>query len=103
MTAKLGNNKSNSSEGEFGFNLQSYGLLNSHSKQTEYICFVSNVEARSPAKRAGLNNGDVLLAIDGIRMDEFRSFNEIMKHVKGKSELRLVVMAENVCKKIKVI
>jgi hypothetical protein len=34
-------------------------------------------------------------------MDEFRSFNEIMKHVKGKSELRLVVMGESVCKKIK--
>ena len=100
-------NKSNlsncnaNSEGEFGFNLQSYGLLNSHSKQTEYICFVNNVQPKSPAKRAGLNNGDVLLAIDGMRIDEFRSFNEIMKHVKGKNELRLVVMAENVCKKIK--
>ena len=34
-------------------------------------------------------------------MDEFRSFSEIMRHVKGKNELRLVVMAENVCKKIK--
>jgi len=62
---------------------------------------VSNVEPKSPAKRAGLNNGDVLLAIDGRRMDEFRSFGEIMRHVKGKNELRLVVMAENVCKKIK--
>ncbi len=41
------------------------------------------------------------MAIDGRRMDEFRSFSEIMRHVKGKNELRLVVMAENVCKKIK--
>lgn len=42
-----------------------------------------------------------MLAIDGIRIDEFRSFEELMNHVKGKNELRLVVMAENVCKKIK--
>ncbi|CAF0707852.1 unnamed protein product [Brachionus calyciflorus] len=91
---------SNSSSGEFGFNLQTYGLLNSITKETEYICFVNNVQAKSPAKRAGLNNGDVLLAIDGIQIDQFKSFIDITKHVKGKNELRLVVMAENVCKKI---
>lgn len=45
------NSMQNCNEGEFGFNLQSYGLLNSHSKQTEYICFVDNVQPKSPAKR----------------------------------------------------
>ena len=88
------------SGGEFGFNLQTYGLLNSITNETEYICFVNSVQTGSPAKRAGLNNGDVLLAIDGIQIDQFRSFIDITKHVKGKNELRLVVIAENVCKKI---
>lgn len=86
--------------GEFGFNLQTYGLLNSTTKETEYICFVNNVQLKSPAKRAGLNNGDVLLAIDGLQIDQFKSFIDITRHVKGKNELRLVIMAENVCKKI---
>ena len=50
--------------------------------------------------KAGLNNGDVILAIDGICIDKFKSLNEIMSHVRGKLELRLVIMAENICKKI---
>jgi len=50
--------------------------------------------------KAGLNNGDVILAIDDICIDKFKSLNEIMSHVRGKLELRLVIMAENICKKI---
>lgn len=86
--------------GEFGFNLQAYGFLNKLTQQTEYICFVRNVEANSPASRAGLQSGDVLLAIDGVCLNEFRSFAEITQHVRGKAELRLVLMAENVSKRI---
>ncbi|RNA14749.1 general receptor for phosphoinositides 1-associated scaffold -like isoform X1 [Brachionus plicatilis] len=99
-TKSKSNLSDSSVSGEFGFNLQTYGLLNSITKDTEYICFVNNVQAGSSAKRAGLNNGDVLLAIDGIQIDQFKSFTDITKHVKGKNELRLVIMAENVCKKI---
>jgi hypothetical protein len=94
------NNNNNNNHGEFGFNLQSYGLLNSSTKQTEYICFINNVQPKSVAKKAGLNNGDILLAIDDIKVNEFKSFSDIMKHVKGKNELRLVVMTEQMCKKI---
>ena len=86
--------------GEFGFHLQTYGLFNSTTNQTEFICFVNNILANSPAKLAGLNNGDVLLAIDGLKIDEFRSMQDITRHVKNKNELRLVIMCENVCKKI---
>lgn len=90
----------NSSNSDFGFHLQSYGLINTTTKQTEFICFVDNVQPGSPAKHAGLNNGDVLLALDGIPINEFTNLHEIIKHVKGKNELRLVIMCENVCKKI---
>lgn len=89
-----------SSGGEFGFNLQAYGFLNKLTQQTEYICFVRNVESNSPASRAGLQSGDVLLAIDGVCLSEFRSFAEITQHVRGKNELRLVLMAENISKRI---
>jgi hypothetical protein len=85
---------------EFGFNLQTYGLLNSLSKQTEYICFVNNVQPKSSARRAGLNNGDILLAVDNIRIDQFKAFNDIVKHVKGKNELCLVIFPESTCKKV---
>lgn len=86
--------------GEFGFNLQAYGFLNKLTQHTEYICFVRNVEVNSPASKAGLQSGDVLLAIDGVCLNEFRSFAEITSHVQGKNELRLVLMAENVSKRI---
>ena len=85
---------------EFGFNLQTYGLLNSTTKQTEYICFVNNVQPRSSAKRAGLTNGDILLAVDTIRIDRFKAFADIVKHVKGKNELCLVIFPEKVCKRV---
>ena len=94
------NNNTNNNNGEFGFHLQTYGLVNSSTKQTEFICFVNNVQQNSPAQHAGLNNGDVILAIDGICIDEFKSLNEIMAHVRNKLELRLVIMCENICKKI---
>lgn len=85
---------------DFGFHLQSYGLINTTTQLTEFICFVDNVKDGSPAKQAGLNNGDVLLAIDSIPINEFNNLHEIMKHVRGKQELRLVIMCENICKKI---
>ena len=40
------------------------------------------------------------MAIDGVSINEFKSFGEISQHVKGKNELRMVVMAENVSKRI---
>ena len=70
---------------EFGFHLQSYGLVNTSTQQTEFICFVNNVQANSPAQQAGLSNGDVLLALDNIPINEFRNLNEIMKHVRSKT------------------
>jgi hypothetical protein len=84
---------------EFGFNLQTYGLLNSLTKQTEYICFINNVQARSSAKRAGLSNGDILLAVDNIRIAQFKKFDDIVKHVKGKNELCLIIFPESTCKR----
>lgn len=94
------NNQEINYNGEFGFHLQTYGLVNSTTKQTEFICFVNNVQANSPAQQSGLSNGDVILAIDGICINEFKSLNEIMLHVRNKQELRLVIMCENICKKI---
>jgi hypothetical protein len=85
---------------EFGFNLQTYGLLNSATKLTEYICFVNNVQARSAAKRAGLTNGDILLAIDNMRIEQFKRFDDIVRHVRGKSELFLVIFPESTCKRV---
>ncbi len=85
---------------EFGFNLQTYGLLNSLTKLTEYICFINNVQARSSARRAGLTNGDILLAIDNIRIEQFKRFDDIVKHVKGKSELCLIIFPESTCKRV---
>ena len=70
---------------EFGFHLQSYGLVNTSTQQTEFICFVNNVQANSPAQQSGLSNGDVLLALDNIPINEFRNLNEIMRHVRSKT------------------
>jgi len=72
---------------DFGFHLQSYGLVNTITQVTEFICFVENVQPASPAKHAGLNNGDVVLAIDCIPINEFKNLNEIMQHVRGKKVL----------------
>ena len=86
MRKNYSNNKKNSNDNnsfEFGFHLQSYGLINTLTEQTEFICFVNNVQPNSPAKHAGLNNGDVLLAIDNISLSQFKNLNEIMKHVRG--------------------
>lgn len=93
-------NASHTNTNEFGFNLQTYGLLNSLTRQTEYICFVNNVQAKSAAKRAGLTNGDVLIAVDGRSIDSFKQFNEIVKHVKGKQELCLTLLPESSCRRI---
>jgi hypothetical protein len=48
-------NESNAanSQGEFGFHLQTYGLVNSSTKQTEFICFCNNVQPQSPAQQVG--------------------------------------------------
>lgn len=69
---------------DFGFHLQSYGLVNTSTNLTEFICFVDNVQPGSPAKHSGMSNGDVLLAIDGIAVSEFKNLHDIMKHVRGK-------------------
>lgn len=61
---------------------------------------MKSVEIKSPASRAGLQAGDVVLSIDGVCLNEFRSFAEITQHVRGKNELRLVLMAENLSKRI---
>lgn len=82
----------NSSNSDFGFHLQSYGLINTTTNLTEFICFVDNVQPGSPAKHAGLNNGDVLLALDGIPINEFTSLYEIIKHVKGNYNLKFVLL-----------
>jgi hypothetical protein len=68
---------------EFGFHLESYGLVNTATQMTEFICFVNNVQPNSPAKQAGLQNGDVILAVDSIEINKFKDLNEIMRHVHG--------------------
>lgn len=74
---------SDSNNSDFGFHLQSYGLINTKTQSTEFICFVDNIQIGSSASQAGLNNGDVLLAIDGIGINEFSNLREIMEHVQG--------------------
>ena len=86
VLVKSGSHNKSMSENnsDFGFHLQSYGLVNTSTQMTEFICFVNNVQEGSPAKQAGLNDGDVLLAIDTIPVNEFNNLQDIMKHVKGK-------------------
>lgn len=99
-SSRVGKSTTDNNGGEFGFNLQAYGMFNKYTSNYENICFVRKVEPDSAAKRAGLNNGDALLALDGITIDKFKSFAEIVNYIKSKNEIRLVVMAEQVCKKI---
>ncbi len=82
---------SNMNSADFGFHLQSYGLVNTSTQLTEFICFVENVQAGSPAKHAGLSNGDVVLAIDCIPINEFKNLHEIMTHVRGKYEILIAM------------
>lgn len=41
-----------------------------------------------------------MLAINGVGIEEFKDLNKIIKYVKERSSIRLVVLSENICKKI---
>ncbi|XP_036397078.1 cytohesin-interacting protein-like [Megalops cyprinoides] len=50
----------------FGFDVQTYGLQNKDSNTVEMCTFVCKVQEDSPAERAGLTTGDVIVRISGI-------------------------------------
>ncbi|CAD6190887.1 unnamed protein product [Caenorhabditis auriculariae] len=49
----------------FGFAIQSYVFKRSSSKSLERITYIDYVQAGSPAERAGIQKGDVVVAVNG--------------------------------------
>jgi uncharacterized protein (TIGR03067 family) len=56
----------------------------------------------SPAKKAGLREGDVLLEVDGARVADLRSAVEAVRRAKPRSELRLRVRRDGEEREVKV-
>ncbi|KAG9340895.1 hypothetical protein JZ751_020088 [Albula glossodonta] len=50
----------------FGFEIQTYGLLQKDNNALEMCTFVSKVQEHSPAENAGLTTGDVIVTVNGI-------------------------------------
>jgi len=84
----------------YGFDLQTYALLNKSTNHIECIFYVNRVETDSPAHVSGLRVGDVPLAVDGIRIDEFKGLKAIFNYAKEKNTIRLVIISENISKRI---
>ncbi|XP_064183430.1 cytohesin-interacting protein-like isoform X1 [Anguilla rostrata] len=49
----------------FGFEIQTYGLLQKNGSAVEMCTFVCNVQEHSPAENAGLAIGDIIVTVNG--------------------------------------
>lgn len=74
--------------------------MNKAKNHIECIFYVNRVETDSPAHISGLRVGDVPLAVDGIRIDEFKGLKAIYNYAKERNTIRLVVISENISKRI---
>ena len=53
---------------------------------------VSSVESDSPADRAGVQTGDIIVEFDGQRVDDIRALSKIVKMTKPGSEVAILVL-----------
>lgn len=74
--------------------------MNKCTNHIECIFYVNKVETDSPAHISGLRVGDVPLAVDGMRIDEFKGLKAIYNYAKERNTIRLVVISENITTRI---
>uniref|UniRef100_A0A7E4W9E8 PDZ domain-containing protein n=1 Tax=Panagrellus redivivus TaxID=6233 RepID=A0A7E4W9E8_PANRE len=99
--------------GSFGFTLQSVqvhkfsdpeGSLDGEPtiEESKNITFVSRVDENSGADSAGIQRGDVIVAIDGQVVVDFKH-DELITMIQKKSKMRLIVVFEDMARKVELV
>ncbi|XP_023652858.1 cytohesin-interacting protein-like [Paramormyrops kingsleyae] len=84
----------------FGFEVQTYGLQHRDRTAVEMCTYVCKVQEESPAQKAGLITGDVIVAVNGVNT-EGTSHQFIIKLIQESSHvLRMETVSRTVMKKI---
>ncbi|XP_048861815.1 cytohesin-interacting protein-like [Brienomyrus brachyistius] len=84
----------------FGFEVQTYGLQQRNRTAVEMCTYVFKVQEESPAQKAGMITGDVIVAVNGVNT-EGASHQLIVKLIQESSHvLRMEMVSGTVMKKI---
>lgn len=67
---------------------QSFGLKNDKG------VLISNVQAGSPAEKSGLKDGDIVLSIDGLRVDDSSALRNKVALVEPNSKMKMVIVRD---------
>lgn len=84
---------------KFGFTLQSYSFRRQLNSELERCTYVDHVALQSPAFRAGLRTGDVIVAINGRNVQLF-DHKTLVQYICDHDRLRMVVLYANCVNRI---
>ncbi|CEF67180.1 PDZ domain and LETM1-like domain-containing protein [Strongyloides ratti] len=91
--------KKNTKDENFGFTIQSYLLKRDGSDEVEPITYIDSVRKSSPASRAGLIAGDVIVAINGKIVIDY-THDQLKDLITSLTQMRVIVVFENMQKRI---